>query len=368
MRALQIAFVLIAALRGDAMAQVTAVPSDVTPSGPSLAYFWASPTEFDAEQPNTRVQACVTMDSGEASVSALIAVGTETRMISMTGERFEGARSVCGDLRIPRDAPRGSMRVSVKVRNADSTAQEIDPCALGFACELQNVERARPFSVDRGPWPSDVPQVAAGLASCGDSVTSTSEPRHVERVIDGDTLVLDGGERVRLIGVDTPETVHPNLPVQPGGKSASAYTRQTVSGGIVYLAYDSRQGRTDRYGRTLAYVTLPDGRVLNEELVAAGHGIVDPRFPFCEMDAYRKQQAAAHAVSRGVWSDISRAERVAQRSYNANEPFTVQGGGSASAGGGTSGGAGGPVSVRAYTRKDGTQVKAHTRSRPNSSD
>jgi endonuclease YncB( thermonuclease family) len=283
---------------------------------------------------------------------------------------------VCGDLRIPRDTPRGSLRVSVKVRNADSTAQEIDPCALGFACELKNVERMRPFSVHRAPWPSDVPQVAAGLASCGDRVTNASEPRHVDRVIDGDTLVLDGGERVRLIGVDTPETVHPNLPIQPGGEAASAYTRQAVSGGSVYLSYDSRQGRTDRYGRTLAYVTLPNGRVLNEELVAAGHGIVDPRFPFCEMDAYRKQQTAAHAVSRGVWSDIARAERETQQSYAANLPFSVrggggggggaraEGGGGARAGGGTSPGAGGPVVVRPYTRADGTQVKGHTRRLP----
>jgi micrococcal nuclease len=58
------------------------------------------------------------------------------------------------------------------------------------------------------------------------------EWRQVTRVIDGDTLVLDGGERVRLIGVDTPETVHPQKPVEYFGKEASAFTRRTVEAAL----------------------------------------------------------------------------------------------------------------------------------------
>ena len=54
--------------------------------------------------------------------------------------------------------------------------------------------------------------------------------RVVERVIDGDTLVMENGERVRLIGVDTPETKHPNKPVAPLGKVAAAFTRRMVEG------------------------------------------------------------------------------------------------------------------------------------------
>ena len=66
-----------------------------------------------------------------------------------------------------------------------------------------------------------------------------------------DTLVLDGGERIRLIGVDTPETVHPQKPVEYYGKEASAFTKRLAEGQEVRLEYD--QQRRDHYGRTLAY-------------------------------------------------------------------------------------------------------------------
>jgi len=89
----------------------------------------------------------------------------------------------------------------------------------------------------------------------------------VTRVIDGDTLVLDGGERVRLIGVDTPETVHPQKPVEYFGKEASEFTRRTAEGRRVRLEYDQGTGRQDRYGRTLAYVYLEDGQLLNLKII-----------------------------------------------------------------------------------------------------
>ena len=68
--------------------------------------------------------------------------------------------------------------------------------------------------------------------------------RIVVRVIDGDTLVLDGSERVRLIGVDTPESVDPRRPVQRFGKEAAAFTRKIVEGKLIRLEYD--QTRKDR--------------------------------------------------------------------------------------------------------------------------
>ncbi len=96
----------------------------------------------------------------------------------------------------------------------------------------------------------------AGLAWAEADADDAEEPfRRVERVIDGDTLVLEGGERVRLIGVDTPETVHPQKPVEYFGKEASKFTRGMVEGKRVRLEYDEGTGRNDRYGRTLAYVS-----------------------------------------------------------------------------------------------------------------
>ena len=107
-------------------------------------------------------------------------------------------------------------------------------------------------------------------------VVSQPGAYRVERVIDGDTLVLQGGQRVRLIGVDTPETMDPHRPVEPLGKEASAFTRKHVEGKLVELQFDRE--RVDRYGRTLAYVyveksTFQPGAgkwFLNEELIRAG--------------------------------------------------------------------------------------------------
>src|SRR4029453_2620834 len=84
----------------------------------------------------------------------------------------------------------------------------------------------------------------------------TADPtrRTVVRVVDGDTIVLDGQEKVRLIGVDTPETVHPAKPVERFGHEASAFTTRRLKGKVVTLAFD--QQRRDRFQRTLAYVCL----------------------------------------------------------------------------------------------------------------
>ena len=92
--------------------------------------------------------------------------------------------------------------------------------------------------------------------------------------MDGDTLVLDGGERVRLIGVDTPETVHPNKPVERFGKEASAFTKELTDGKRVRLEFEQGSARTDRYGRTLAYVYLEDGRLVKSSVVHAA-GVQD---------------------------------------------------------------------------------------------
>jgi micrococcal nuclease len=84
----------------------------------------------------------------------------------------------------------------------------------------------------------------------------------VKRVIDGDTIMLESGERVRLIGVNTPETVHPKKAVEAFGKEASAFTKRTVEGKLVRLEFDPLAGgreQKDRYKRTLAYVFLHDG-------------------------------------------------------------------------------------------------------------
>jgi micrococcal nuclease len=119
------------------------------------------------------------------------------------------------------------------------------------------------------------------------------------RVIDGDTIVLDGNERVRLIGVDTPETVHPRKSVEYFGREASAFTHRLVEGRRVRLEYD--QDLRDRYGRTLAYVFLEDGRLVNAEIIRQGFGFAYTKYAFRRMEEFRACEREARATERGLW-------------------------------------------------------------------
>lgn len=124
------------------------------------------------------------------------------------------------------------------------------------------------------------------------------------RVIDGDTIVVkiaDKEERVRLIGVDTPETVHPNKPVEYFGKEASEFTKRMVEGKNVKLEYDWQ--KRDKYKRLLAYVYLEDGTFLNAEIIKQGYGFAYTRFPFKYLDEFRKYEREARESNKGLWAD-----------------------------------------------------------------
>ena len=124
---------------------------------------------------------------------------------------------------------------------------------------------------------------------------------NVVHVVDGDTVVVDdghGSETVRLLGVDTPETVHPQKPVEYFGKEASAFTKRMAEGQLVRLERDLSNADRDPYGRLLRYVYLEDGRLLNAEIIAQGYGFAYVKFPFERMEEFREleRQPAARAV------------------------------------------------------------------------
>ena len=123
----------------------------------------------------------------------------------------------------------------------------------------------------------------------------------VERVVDGDTLVIEGGARVRLIGVDTPETKHPSKPVEPLGPEASEFTRLLVEGKTVRLDYD--RNRQDKYGRVLGYVYV-DGTFLNEELIRQGLSKAETQYSFSKLmkDRFLAAEQEARDNRRGLWS------------------------------------------------------------------
>ena len=151
--------------------------------------------------------------------------------------------------------------------------------------------------------------LCASLAACSSNLPSdptlVESPQQplpvVTRVIDGDTVVVEGVGTVRLIGVDTPETVDPRRPVGYFGKEASEFTRQLATGQRARLEFD--QDRTDRYGRTLAYVYLqPENLLLNAEIIRQGYGFAYTRFPFRMMDQFRALEREAREAGRGLWA------------------------------------------------------------------
>jgi micrococcal nuclease len=129
--------------------------------------------------------------------------------------------------------------------------------------------------------------------------TSHAEIYKVKRVIDGDTLLLINGERVRLIGVDTPETKHPQKPVEYFGREAYLFTKEMVDGKEARFEFD-RQKR-DRYGRLLAYVYLLDGTFLNAEIIKQGYGFAYTKFPFKYMEEFRRYEREAREKRKGLW-------------------------------------------------------------------
>jgi micrococcal nuclease len=123
----------------------------------------------------------------------------------------------------------------------------------------------------------------------------------VRRVVDGDTLLMRDRRRIRLMGVDTPETVKENTPVQPWGPEATAFTREFVANRDVRLQFDRE--RIDRFGRYLAFVWVGD-LMLNEELLRAGLARWEPGFHYSQSmkSRFRKAQREAQQAHRGIWS------------------------------------------------------------------
>lgn len=135
---------------------------------------------------------------------------------------------------------------------------------------------------------------------------SLAQPQEVWRtciaVIDGDTIVLDGDEKVRLIGVDTPETKNPRKPVQYFGRQAYEFTKRLVEGLKVRLDYDL--DKKDKYGRTLAYVYLEDGTFLNAEIIKQGYGFAYRHFLFKYYDDFKEYEREAREEGIGLWADV----------------------------------------------------------------
>ncbi len=150
------------------------------------------------------------------------------------------------------------------------------------------------------------------LLTHADQSTVASGTARVIRVVDGDTIDVwwnDKNTRVRLIGVDTPETVDPRRPVECYGKEASRFASETLTGISVTLVGDASQGEVDTYGRYLFYVYLPDGTLFNELLIREGFAReYTYQTAYRSQHAFRDAEADARQALLGLWApDVCQA-------------------------------------------------------------
>jgi len=128
----------------------------------------------------------------------------------------------------------------------------------------------------------------------------------VTKVVDGDTLSinLDGtNTTIRLIGIDTPETVDPRKPVQCFGVEASNKAKELLVGKKVRLEMDSSQGNYDKYNRLLAYVYLEDGTLINKKLIQDGYGHeYTYNTPYKYQAEFKKAEQYAQSNKLGLWA------------------------------------------------------------------
>lgn len=134
----------------------------------------------------------------------------------------------------------------------------------------------------------------------------------VVKAVDGDTIdinIPDGNythTRIRLLGVDTPETKSPYTPVMHFGPEASKFTTDLALGKKVTVIMDKLSNPRDRYKRLLCHIQLEDGRILNEELVSNGFAYADPRFPHSYLEKYIQFEKNAKELKIGLWKNVTK--------------------------------------------------------------
>lgn len=148
--------------------------------------------------------------------------------------------------------------------------------------------------------PSPIPSVSPSVAAV------VGQQYRVTKVVDGDTITVQingSAETIRLLGVNTPETVDPRKKVQCFGKEASDYTKISLAGKMVSLEADRTQGDRDRYGRLLRYVYTENGDLFNKTLISQGFAYeYTYDKPYAYQVDFKGAQKEAMTQARGLWS------------------------------------------------------------------
>ncbi len=180
-------------------------------------------------------------------------------------------------------------------------------------------------------FPQLFAKVALGfLLCCLFTSVASSEPSSgtVVTVFDGDTILLNSGEKVRYLGIDAPEVSHRSSPADCFGYEAKALNEKLVLNQRVNLRYD--RVKTDPHGRLLAYVFLPDGRCVNSEMLMHGCAMVfRSSNGFDRFEEFLAYQMQAMRTRRGLWGQcaVSPSEHYTgnRRSYVFHRPGCTYG-------------------------------------------
>ncbi len=166
-------------------------------------------------------------------------------------------------------------------------------CALAEACPPLDLlvsvgkEKSAPLALDRETLP-DEPD------------PTRNRQTYAQQIVDGDTLILIDGERLRLLGVDTPELLGRDGQEQAFAREAAEYTRQAVTGVPLRITLGGEV--RDSYGRLLALVYLPDGSLLNQRLLEAGLAKVYARAKHPQKRDFAAAQGRAKLEGKGIWA------------------------------------------------------------------
>lgn len=216
-----------------------------------------------------------------------------------------------------------------------SIKERIAGVVVLLLCTLFTFSFISGFSKDGTSKESKFPQAAATQtpqATTETNVQVTTTPSQtpkpsnqlvkVTRVIDGDTIEIEGDQRIRYIGIDTPETVDPRKPVQCFGKEASNKNKELVEGKEVKLEKDISE--TDKYGRLLRYVYVGD-IFINDYLVRQGYAHASSYPPDIKyQDQFNQAQNEARNNNKGLWG--STCDTPTTQSTGSNSVTTGSGG------------------------------------------
>jgi endonuclease YncB( thermonuclease family) len=161
----------------------------------------------------------------------------------------------------------------------------------------------------------------------------------VLRVVDGDTIHVSLNNKditIRMIGIDTPETVDPRKPVQCFGKEASNHAHQLLDGATVYLEQDTSLGDYDKYNRLLRYIWMSDGRLFNQVMISEGYAFeYTYNLPYNYQTQFKSAQRNAQDQQLGLWSPNTCNGFHGAIAATATTIPIISGGGSSNGGGST---------------------------------